>query len=80
MEIAPRSNQIQFGEVRTSAALRYFSYNDARLVASRILESDVKVAVYFDFDRDDATSESEPLVFNPIRPARQLKTSNRGTT
>src|SRR4029078_1459943 len=48
---------------------RYFSHNDARLVASRILESDVKVAVCFDFHQNDATSENERVVSNRIRPA-----------
>jgi hypothetical protein len=64
-----RPTKYNLGKFAPWRLCRYFSHNDARLVASRILESDVKVTVCFDFHQNDATSESERVVFNRIRPA-----------
>ena len=43
----------------------YFTDHNSLFVSSRILKRDVKIAVRFDFESDNAACESKPLVFNP---------------
>ena len=43
---------------------RYFNNNDPWLVASRILERNVKIAVCFNLESNDPARESKPFVFD----------------
>jgi hypothetical protein len=43
----------------------YFNNNAPRLVASRILEANVKIAVRFDFRSNYAPRERVPVILNP---------------
>ena len=42
----------------------YFNNDSPRLVAGRVCQRDVNVAVYFNFQSNDATSKREPLIFS----------------
>ncbi len=42
----------------------YFNNNDARFIASRILKRDVKIAVRFDFESNNAARDGKPFGFD----------------
>ncbi len=47
--------------------LRYFADDDSRFVAGRVLKRNVKIAVRFNFESNDAARQSEPVISIPVR-------------
>jgi hypothetical protein len=44
---------------------RYLTDDNPRLVAGRIRKRNVKIAVHFDFNRNYAPREREPIILDP---------------
>jgi hypothetical protein len=44
---------------------RNFTDNNARFVSGRILKRNVKITVHFDFHRNCAPRECEPIILDP---------------
>ena len=44
---------------------RYFNNNDARFIAGRILKRNVKIAVRFDFESNNAARKHVSVILNP---------------
>jgi hypothetical protein len=60
-----RPTEDGFANLTPLRVCRYFTDDDSRLVAGRICERNLNVAVCLDFYRDDAANKSEALVSIP---------------